>query len=512
MSTVKIIKYQDSGAFTYDPNKAIIDLNGARLTEKVLGANDLLLATGRLTQEADLGASLPIYPVGTAVWSEAKGYDTDATGNGNYFSLNDDSGRDGLTPLTPTSHFDFGTVGAIRCKITVPYTGMPSSTSHLISTGDTLASAGLGSLISIQHLTDGRLYIRSYNALGTLSTNSPLGIWSPVAGQAYELEFNYNGTGATLDGMPAYIGSIFIDGIMIGSAAVRSGTIARDYFYLGTYYNPVAFSSEASFQDVEIFNKIQHSANFASEIPRIVGIYPEEALIVPIETSLAEGFISLSETVDLPNDTLVKYLLRVESNNYWIDGLGDLVVSDGTLLESTSAAEWSLPASVALVDAFIVAGARITLLPILSSGSLGLTTPDLDANTLTYNFFAVPIACIECTLYGWVKDNCHGIIDGTVRVYTKKPILTQGNLVAIDQTVALTAPNGFFEMDIVRPNLVTAATSISSSTASATTDLLKLEANWVDEDGKAWSIKKNILIPDEASVILTKAITDAEAL
>lgn len=516
MSTVKIIKYQDSGAFTFNPNKVEIDINGARLKKKELTSGELLLATGRKTVEAELGDFLPVYTVGSdAFWSAVEGYNTYDNSPANYFSLNDPADRDGITAIPDTSHFNFDQVGTIRMKVRVPYTGAPTANNAILATGDSLSGAGLGSLISLQHLAgSGNFQIRTYNA-AAVATIANFPAWLPVMDQDYEIELNYNGTTVAVNGVPPLTISMFIDGIAHGSGSVRAGSGPRDFFYLGAYYSAGSFSSEAAFRDIQIFNTIQHSSSFTSEIPRIVGLYPEDALIAPLESSVAKGFVSLADDATLPTGSDLKYVLRIESGNFWIDGGGSLVVSDGSFAESTKKEDWNLPVNIAQIDAAIASGARITMLPILSSGPIGLETPDLDSHTLTYIFFAVPETCIGCTLYGWVSDNCKNIISGTINVKTTKPILTQGHLESFDETRDIDASSGFFDVGLIRPNLKVVATSTTPSIPADSDDLILFTAKWTTNEGlddngdiitKSHKYVAKLRIPDAASVLLQEAV------
>lgn len=516
MSTTKIINYQNRRVrrnFTFDANEVQIDTSGAALVKRGLTTNELFVGTGRLQQNADLSASLPVYARGNAVW-DAQGYNCDDPTAGGYFSLNDDSGRDGITPLTPTSHFDFGTVGTVRFKYTPDYGGTPPQNSYLFSLGDSTTNNGLGSLMSITHLAAGGIHVRSYDAAGVSSTFITTPDWLVANGTEYEFEINMNITGATVEGIPAYTATIFIDGILLDTGSLESGSGARDYFALGSSYLPALFDSQGSFRDLQIFDAIQHPSvtSFAGEIPRIVNLYPLESLVVPLETSTAEGFIKSDHAITTTGGSSINYVMRIESANYWIDGGNNLVVSDGSLAQSNPLATWNLPANVATVTAFIAAGARITMIPIIASDPLGLYPATILSNTLTYDFFAIPETCITCTLYGFVKDNCDDITEGTVRVRTTAPIFSQGNLVAFDETVNISLPNGYFEIDLIRPNLISAATSTTPSVSAGTTDTYLLEAKWKDADGKSWSLTKKVLIPDASSIILYSAVLAAEAL
>ncbi len=472
----------DQNVFAHNTSEILIDGAGATLIPRALISSELLVATGRITQDADIGASLPMYAVGNAVWDAVDGYDSTDNTNGSYFSLNNDSGRDGVTPLSPTSHFNFGGTGTIRFKVRFPYSGNPTLNNYIFTTGDTTDNGGLGSLITLRHTVSGDLNLITRNDVGGGTVNSGIGSFVPVAGQEYEFELNCNGNTS--------VAELYIDGARhnwsISIAAQTS--VSRDFFYLGNYYHVSSFPSEVSFRDLQIFNTIQHTADFTGEIPRVVNVYPFESRIVPTETVVAEGFLDLTHSATLEGTASIKYTLKIENTEYYLVG-AILTVSNGTLAQSSTVAEWV--AQKDAVSTFIAAGARIVFIPILASDELGIWKPTLVSTTNRYDFFALPTVCGECILYGFVKDNCSDITSGTVRVFVKKPFLTQGNLTAFDETINIELPNGFFEVPLIIPD---------------NDDLYYILVKFVDAEGKNWTYSKQILIPNSVSALLSNVV------
>lgn len=488
MSTSKTITYNTplQSVFVHNALEVLIGTD-AQLIARSLAADELFVATGRLTQAADLGASLPIFAVGTASHNTTDGYDVDDSVNDSYFSLNDDSGRDGITPLTPTSHFDFGTKGTIRFKITPSYSGNPPGTRRIFATGDSLVNNGQGSMIVVQHQSAGQLRISTRDVAGANSINSNFATWTPVSGTEVEIEINYDSVAGTSEA--------FVDGVSFGTQPINTSIGPRDLFYLGHDEDDTNNAvSEYKFKDIQIFNTIQHTANFASEVPRIVNLYPLESLIEPQDFSTSEGFLGFANSETLNGTSAIQYVMKINNSYYYLVA-GVLTVSDQTLAQSSIVSDWTSVAGLAAVTAFISAGANITMIPILSSGPLGIYTPELVSDTLTYDFFAIPATCTDCVLYGFVNDNCGPITSGTVRVRTTKPILTQGHLQAFDETVNINPATGFFDIDLVIPNIPTDRG-----------DTYLLEAKWLDEDGKSWSYTKKISIPNQASALLRDVV------
>jgi len=482
MSTIKTIQYNNPANFTYDAGEVLIDSSEAKLIPLSLQTNEMMVVTAANQVDADRAIDSNVtVRLGNGATRDSIAREFVLSGTP-YLSLNADSGRDGVTPLTPTSQFHFGAEGTIRFKVAFNYSGTPASNNYLFSTGDATVTIGLGSIVSVYHKTDGNLYLNIRDGIATSTPEVSLGAFVPVAGQYYEFEFNTSqNTG---------VSKLFIDGVVHGTSGAAVTAITRDYFY------------------IQIINGVTHTANFTSEIPRIVGVYPTESMIQPLEYSIAEGFELLTPESTLVGTAYVCYILLVESTYYWVDG-GVLSTSNQSLAESSLATEWNTQPVIDQIDTLIATGARITFVPILSSGDRGSDQVILTSDTTLYNFFSVLVDCLTCTLYGVIKDNCADVASGTVRVFTKKPIITQGTLIDIDQTIDISLTNGVFEFDLVIPNFLVAGVN---AVANGNSDIYKLEANWIDSDGKSWKYKANLLIPNTATVSLVDAVTAAEAL
>lgn len=493
MSTLKVISYDtsDQNKFVHDTDDILIDINGATFIKVPLSADGLYKATARIKANADQAKdnNISTFFIGTAFWDDINTkYDFSDTDSGNYMSLNNDSARDGITPLTPTSHFQIGQKGTLRIKVTFDYSGSPPALRYIFATGNTIVANGLGSLIELHHDVSGNMILGTRNEIGSGTINSNLGSFSPVAGTEYEFELDIDSS--------ALNGKLFINGAILGSVSVVSvgANPTRDFFYFGTYYLS-NFTSSIFIRDIEIFNSVQHSSDFTSEVPRVVNVYPLESGIGPTEFSTAEGFLDLSDDQSVSDGALVNYHMKIENTLYFISG-GVLTTSDGSFAESSTVAEWV--ANKAVVDAFINTGARITMFPIPSSGEFGAGNFTLVSTSLTYDFFGIPDACIVCTLYGFVNDNCNDITSGTVRVFTTKPIHTQGVTSAFDDIVNIRLPDGFFEIELIIPNLPVVE--------GRTDDTYNIELKWTDAAGKKWQENKKIIIPNQATVLYDENI------
>ncbi len=496
MSTIKTIQYNNPSNFTYDASEVEINGSEAKLLPLPLQTNEMMVVTADVQTDADRAIDDNVtVRLGNGATRDDSAKEFLLSGT-SYLSLNDDSGRDGVTPLTPTSQFQFGAEGTVRFKVEFNYSGTPATNNYLFTTGESVVTLGLGSVISVYHRNDGILYLNIRNAVASSTPEVSLGAFAPVAGQLYEFEFNTSqNTGAS---------RLFIDGILHGTAGAAVTSATRDYFYFGTNYREDQGSSDIKVKDIQIINGVTHVANFTSEIPRIVNLFPLESRIETIETVLAEGFFSSTDVKTLDGTSNVTYVLKIENNLKWING-GAVAASDGSLAQSNTLAE--LTADAALITAFISAGARIVLHPILSSGPLGAYSPILESTTILYDFFAVPISHVDCVLYGFITDNIKPIQSGTVTVTTKKPILTQGNLISIGEVVNIDpTKDGLFEVELMIPNFKVESGVL---VANGNKDLYDVLIEWIDSDGDSQKVKYKVLIPNATSIRLVDAVTAA---
>lgn len=488
MSSILTTTYDtdDQNQFSHNTDEITIDGSGATLKNLDLQGDEMYVATGKLTANADRADGSPVtnYFTGSAFWDSGnKRFDFTEYANGHYMSLNDDSGRDGITPLTPTAHFNFGTTGCVRGKFTFNYSGTPSGGSvYLWTTGDTVVSNGLGSLLTLNHDGAGNLRFVTRNSAAAGTFNANFGAFNPTMGQEYEFEMNIDSSVPSAE--------LFIDGVSVGTNTISSSPSNRDYFYVGTYYVG-SFASNFTARDIQIFEEIQHTADFAGEIPRTVRVYTEESRVVPSETVTVEG---ISEMLSTSSGTgNIRYQMKIDNSFYYFTA-GAVTASDGTYAQSSSLSDWQT--NISILSDFVSNGARVTMVPMFYSGADGSENDLLVDTTITYNFFALPADCNQCTLYGFVKDNCDDVVSGTVRVWVKKPILTQGNVVSFDETVDLRfdviGVEGYFEMPLIIPE--------------NSEDVYQYEIKWVDDDDKNWKKKGTLLIPNATSVLFNNAV------
>lgn len=493
-SSTKIFLYNtsDQSKFQHNEDELIIDINGARFRKLALVENEMWTATAKLQANADrsINGNVNVFFRGAASWnSEQRYYDLSQVVDNSYLSLNDDTDRDGVDPLYPTSHFDFKKVGTVRFKFKKPYNGAPPETYYIATSGNSVISNGLGGLWSFRHEADGDLILNTRAPDGVEQLIANFGNWVPGISTIAEFEIDYDSENE--------IAYLFINGALLGSGAVVDGEFVRDFFYFGQYYTENGFKSSCYVYDIEIFDSVQHTEDFTDEIPRVVRIYANNSLIVPTDYSTAEAFDNLEDEVEVDEDGACDYILKVENDFYYVVGTTIFPVVNFIQGETSTAAEFV--AAKEAITAFIQPRARITFCPMPYSGIRGDANFLLKSTTLDYDFSDVPATCEKCTLFGFLDNNCKSIVSGTVKVYTAKPIYTQGRVESFIEEVPAIAPNGEFEMPLVIPNL--------PFKEGRKDDFYYLDADWKDQNGVEHELRKvKIVIPPQATVQLDEEI------
>lgn len=154
-------------------------------------------------------------------------------------------------------------VGTIRFKYTPDFTGFPPNAFNLLY-HQALSVPALGNSIFINWSPTGNVAIYMSDNLNVPFVNSSIG--GPVAGVngvEQEWELNYDVPGGTV--------RLFVDGVEIGTisgpfAGSQVDTAAAGVIRLGsgTTGSPIS----GSFDDLQIFTNVQHTSDFAGEIPR----------------------------------------------------------------------------------------------------------------------------------------------------------------------------------------------------------------------------------------------------
>lgn len=235
------------------------------------------------------------------------------------------------------------------------------------------------------------------------------------------------------------------------------------------------------FEDETKFSFDSNKVEFVGGVARLK-VFLDEAIIIPHEETVAEGFISLSAVPDPLVDC--NFVIKIDSDFYYLLA-GVLTISDQTFSQSSTMAE--IEAGKSEISSFISSGKKIYFCPVLINTD-GVTVPEIASYLLDYDFYAIPDDCNVCNVWGFLKDNCESVLSGTIKFYSQKPFDLDGNIVNINKVVTI-RDNGFFEAEI----------TISE-------EIIYYEINATDSKGIAWKKSGKILIPDQATAKLTDII------
>lgn len=368
--------------------------------------------------------------------------------------------------------------GCFRCKITPNYTGAPVGAHSYIFTQSQAAGNGNNNWRLSHNITGDIDLVASSSAGATrMSVNAP---WSPVAGQEYELEVNFD--------FALGIREIYIDGVMLAKTTnVMSANWSLTnvgHMAIGSSATPASSSADFLIRDIRVFSEVQHTTNYAAPIAN--PIYPSTApSVIPTSPIITDGIDSFA-TVESASDTEsgVLHIANFQGNDFYWDGAA-WVTSDGTVLQANDAVTYALN-----IDSFSIAGGNYVHKVLLVSGN-GLETPTITTVTIDYDFFQIQGACDVCILTGYILDNCLPVEGATIVFTTKKPFTTSGNIQSINETVT-TNSLGYFEIAL-------AETTSANVTVSA---ILK----YTDASGKGQTSKMTLIIPNQASVLLEDII------
>lgn len=300
-----------SGA-TYDTLKA--EFSGGVFRQKSQAPSGCLFATTFQTQDLDwaLSGSLTGTLLGSATITSGK---LVCTGYANKAVRYDNAQ---ITSIT--------TQGCIRFRYTPNYTGIPSSDCSLFSIR---RSSDDQNLITLSHsATAGRFYIATITSSMTVAFYNLLdgSGWLPTSGTSYEFEFNFN----TVTGAFA----LFIDGVSVATRTIvytRTGT--ADKLYIGAQ-GGVFTTANGSFDDVMIFNTVQHTAGFSTGYVCPTVLYSETSLentFSSLGPSTFQGINSISES-GVTNSP--KYII---SGLYWTGS--SWIASNGTYAQANTLAD-----------------------------------------------------------------------------------------------------------------------------------------------------------------------------
>ena len=472
MSSQQVINYDTPGNFTYDTD--LIEFSGsiARLKSQIeanetiyqnFATKDLLRFAGgsnvgTLAGVATIDSGALKFPNGIGQWS---------------------FNPQGMIGSDPN-------VGCIRFKHIPQYSGTPAETQVLVV--EQKASADNSNQIFIQHApVTGNVIITFRDQNGTVM-GSLVAItgWSPIAGTEYEFELNFDVNAGT----PAQ--RFFIDGIQQGATSAFVGVRNLSEILI-TQISGNTPVSNFWIKDYQRFDSVQHTSNFASEVPRTVSAttYPTTSPTILHNSSVGmTELIGFAETTATkPANTEIKYTLVYAMSDWYLSG-GVLTPSDGTYAQASSAAELSAALASGALD--VVPDTTVALKAFLNSSD-GEARPEIGVVTLDYNLFVSEEAKTKCQVYGYVKDNCVGVSGAKVKI-TSDPgdaFPTTGSFISINEEVE-TSSTGYFIVTLQE-----------TATAQYQLDVL---ITWTDAKGQSQLDEFKIIVPAEASKKLEDCI------
>ncbi len=378
MSLSTIINYVNPANFTFD--SSVVEFDGSRAKLKSLLALPVTFAASFGT---DFNAHYGLGTLtGTAFGSPTvSGGKLNLTGNV----------ANKYVDWSGTGNSNHPTTGAWRFKYTPNYSGNPANLQQIITVS--AAAGNIMNQMQLQHASsDGQLLLATHGSNSIFQTGGTgaFGIWVPVTGQTYEIEVNYDFTGAGAC-------RIFIDGVQKGSTLVGTATRNNTMALLrvggsATYTGAVNFSID----DLHIFNSVQHTANYTpgAEVSNYSTTNPSIKVVSAIATDDVLTFEAVTSATGLD---AVKFQLEVDGIlKYWN---GTAWVTAFGYAQSNTIAEINTNS-----PALLSAGAEVKLVAYLHSDS-GITYPSITSATFSYDFFVPQSAPpSECQVYLWAKD------------------------------------------------------------------------------------------------------------
>lgn len=431
MSLQTIINYDVSGNFTFS-NPLLSEIVGAVARLKDLTLNGLFSANYSVDEDAN--------------WSGGSGVGTlngGASVGGGVVNLRGGSGK--YLDYVPAGNVPPGNLGTVRDRIVPQYNGNPANDQRFIDIGDGLATGA--NRILIMHQTDGQVLIQLRNAAGVVIFTSLLGVWAPVSGTRYELEFNFDiTTGAS---------RFFINGVQFGATIVTTGTrsaASLAVIRIGEHhFAPTGTDSNFDFDDLSIWNVVKHTANYTvgsadEEVPAVSPGYstnnPNLLLNSPISMDELDAY---AENKTVAGADQIKYTLCLDGvDKYW-DGAA-WSNSDGTYAQANLASEIETNKATFPVSS----GGDVKVRAFLHSDT-GTTLPTLTSVTLDYDFFVSDPAPIpECIVYTFLKDQEGDPIENAkFRCINKSQFFHSDHNIGKFEVEALTNDLGYAELSLI---------------------------------------------------------------
>lgn len=268
-----------------------------------------------------------------------------------------------------------GEAGCIRFKVFPSYTGTPSSTMVFVLLMGVSGNEN-NNLLKITHeASSGNLRLVIQNNSGAGIIDSSLGVWSPVAGNEYEIEINFNvsvGTSET---------RLFVNGVQFGATNISSGVRDSNVGLL-RIGSDVAGTVKSFFKidEIIVFSSVQHIQDYkVSEVQQPQTIYStDNPFISPKMPIYISEMLSFVAAITETGADLVRFSFSVNGTDMWFDSSG-WVESFG-YSESNTISEIT-----ANISTFIFLDAQVIPKIYLHSAD-GSTSPDISSLVISFNF------------------------------------------------------------------------------------------------------------------------------
>lgn len=328
----------------------------------------------------------------------------------------------------------------IRFRVIPNYSGAPSVDQWIFGLGEAVGNVNA---MGFYHRAGGgaadKMVFQLYDELGSsIHGSASSASWTPVAGQEYEWEINYDMTAGEV--------RIFLDGVLFYSdLATPTGTrsaAAPSRFNLGV---SKALNQSPDFQltSFTMFNSVQHTADYT---PNTIGTPPEAIPpdyflgdLITVASWQAQALNAFSAVVN-ETDGTVTFAVELDGQlKYW-DGAA-WSDSDGSFAQTNTAADINTN-----VPTLVTPPAQTIRMFALLVSTDGTGEPTLDSITFDYDFGSLePAASALCEVYGFIRDIGGNPIENAVVTAREK---VEGNYVeSADPAVILGAASAVTDSD-----------------------------------------------------------------
>lgn len=210
----------------------------------------------------------------------------------------------------------FTGTGAVRFKYNPFYSGNPPGNMGLVHGQDSTSTTN--NFFRLFHGSSGNLNWQVSNNAGTSIFAAVLPIWQPTTTNTYEFELNIDVNGG--------VSALFIDGVQFGNTQTSTGTRGNvGYVWIGADVAGT-MRSYGSFDDLMVFNAVQHTANYTAAAYATESIYSESRVQLPtFQHTATSADIFTFDSATITGSTSNTRLTF--AGNYW-DGNGWTVTSN----------------------------------------------------------------------------------------------------------------------------------------------------------------------------------------